>query len=145
MEYFTTNGRRIRIIGQYYCNGSVKFTGLPVFWGSSQNYISNATIPDTNRGFGCTVTDINRTSSSAIGSWSITIDNSPENSPRSPVRYRVVRSRNRNAFLHCRHLERLWCLYNPSSDGFIRLIFRDNTRLLRRNPCNVVPDRNDIA
>ena len=52
MEYLTTNGRRILIIGQSYINGSVQFTGFPEVWGSSMPYIYNDIIPDTNRGSG---------------------------------------------------------------------------------------------
>ena len=49
MEYLTTDGWRIRIIGQSYVNVSVQFTGIPGGCGSSLPYIPKATIPYTNR------------------------------------------------------------------------------------------------
>ena len=39
IDYLTTNGRRIRIIGQYSVNRSVQFTGFPEVWGSNMPYI----------------------------------------------------------------------------------------------------------
>ena len=49
-DYLTTDGRRIRIIGKYYVNGSVQFIVSPKVWGSILPYISNDTILDTNIG-----------------------------------------------------------------------------------------------
>ena len=65
--YLNTNGQHIRIIGKYSFNGSVQFTGFPGAWSSSLPYISNATIPDTNRGWGWNIIASNITSSTATG------------------------------------------------------------------------------
>ena len=48
-DYLTTDGRRIRIIGQYSVNGSVQFTDFPEVWGIILLYMSNATILDANK------------------------------------------------------------------------------------------------
>ena len=126
MEYLTANKRSVRIIGQYYVNGSVKFTGLPEVWGSASDslyYIPNTTIPDTNIGWYWTATDSNSTNSTATGSWGGTIDAIPDNSLKITVRSCVVLSCIRDKFLCCRRLARLWHIYHPSSDGSIQLIF----------------------
>ena len=83
--YLIADGRRIRIIGKDSVTGSVKFTGSPEVWGSSLIYISDAAIPDTNKGWGWTGTDRNITGSTVTGSWVRTIHSSPDNSPRIPV------------------------------------------------------------
>ena len=116
MDYFSTDGRRIRIIGQYYVNGSVQLNGVLEVWISSLLYISNATITDTNRGWGWTGTAINSTISTATVIWGTPINTSTANSPRIPVIYCVARSRNRDEFLQCRRLENLWRLYKLSDD-----------------------------
>ena len=68
MEYLTNNGQHIRIIGHSSVNGSVQFTGSPEVWGINLSYISNASIPDTNRGWGWTGTSSNSTFSTVTGS-----------------------------------------------------------------------------
>ena len=94
MEYLATNGRRIIIIGQYSVNGSVQLTGFPEVWGSSLPYISNSSIPDTNRGLDWTGTANNSNISTATEISCITIHAIPANYMRIPVFSRVVRSRN---------------------------------------------------
>ena len=91
-EYLTTEGRHIRTIGKYSVNGSVQFTGIPEAWGISMLYITNDTIAYENKGWGWTGTSSNSTSPTATGSWGIPTDNSPANSPRSPVCSYVVQS-----------------------------------------------------
>ena len=118
----TADGRRNSTIGKASVNGSVQFIGLPEVLGTSLPYVSNGVITDY-RGWGAwgwTVTDI--TNSTAInspsytGNWGRNINTSPADYSRIPVRPRVVRSRNRDEFLHNRQLENLWILYNPITD-----------------------------
>ena len=107
MYYMTTGGRRIKIIGQSSVNGNVQFPGFSEIWGMSISYITNFTIPDTNRGWGWNGIDGNSTNSTDTYILGRTIDTSPDNPPSSPVFSCVVWSCNRNELLYCRRLERL--------------------------------------
>ena len=130
-EYLNNDGRRIRIIGKYFVNGSVQFTGFPEDWGSNLPYISITYILDTNIGRGWKGTY--STSSTATIIWGITINTSTDNSPRSTLHSCVVYSRYCDDFLHYRHLEFLWRLYNPSDEYNSRLNVRNNDRFRGKN------------
>ena len=137
-DYLTADGKRNSIIGQASVNGRGQFIDIPEVWGSSLTYVSNDVITEY-RGWGAggwTGTDITNSTAmnrpSSTGKWGRTINDSPDDFPRSPVYSCIVRSRNRNEFLHHRQLERLWSLYNPSTDGKNWFIDRANTRLRRR-------------
>ena len=131
-EYQNNDGRKNRIIGQSPANGSVEFTEITEIWGSSLTYILNAKIIDATIGWVWTRTDIHSTKSTAIESWGSSINAIPANSPRITVCSHVVQSRVREKLLHRRHLDTLWRLFIPSTDGQIRLIVCANTRFHRR-------------
>ena len=78
--------------------------------------------------WGWTGTASHSTNSAATVIWGSFINSSPTNSPSSHFRSRVVFICNRDDFLHHMHLESLWCLYELSTGGRIRFIFRANTR-----------------
>ena len=126
------------IIGQASVNGIIQFTDIPKVWSSNFPCVSNAVIPEYS-GWGAggwTGTDSNNLTAiniySFTGNWGRTINTSPDDYPRSLVCSHVVRSRDHVEFLHCRQLELLWGLYNPSTDGQNRLIVCDNTWFYRR-------------
>ena len=137
IDYLTPDRRRNIIIGKCSVNGSLQFTGFPEIWDSGLPYISNDELPDATRGWGRNGTDRNSFTAAIkipgfTGNWGSTINAIPDNSPRSPVCYLVVHSRNRNNFLYCRRLERLWSLYTPRTGGQIRLVVCASTRLRQR-------------
>ena len=128
----TADGRCNRIIGLNSVNGIIKLLGLPEFWGSSLPYVSNDFIPEY-RGWGtggCTGTYITNSTSinstGSTGNWGRTINSSTTDSLRIPIWTLTLTSRNRDEFLHCRKLLRLWSLYNPSTDGQHWLIVHAN-------------------
>ena len=131
-EYLTPDGRQNIIIGQSSVNGSVKVTGFTEIWGSSLPYISYAALLDETRGWVWTTASYrtNPTPTERLGSSTNAI---PDNYLWSTFRSRVVRSHNHNYFLHCRNLERLWRLYNPSTDGQSRLIVCATTWFCRKS------------
>ena len=128
--YFSENGRRKQINGEFFINGSVQFIGIYDTWGSGLPFIPNPRDPESFSGWGITgaeSSNVNPGFSTVTGSWggsfadsavnlsvnsSGSFNASPDDSRQSPILPHIYRHRVHKYLLRCRRQHSLWRQFN---------------------------------